>query len=132
MDNGLLVIIDDEEDILDLLQYNFANKGFEVKAFTQAMTALEFISSRRPDVILCDWMMPEMDGLSFCRLLKKDRQLSRIPFIMVTCRSEKAAVESAMQEGVSDYIVKPVRIYELIRRVESLLMKYPRQSSLIN
>ncbi|MEM7658333.1 MAG: response regulator, partial [Bacteroidota bacterium] len=63
MQKHLLVIVDDEEDLLDLYEYNFMREGFDVKVFNRALPALEFVNSTRPDLILCDWMMPEMSGL---------------------------------------------------------------------
>lgn len=117
----LLVIIDDEEDILDLLSYNFTREGFEVAAFERAAPALDFLQDRRPVVILCDWMMPGMDGLEFCRQVKGNLELADIPFVMVTCRSEKTAQRMAMAEGVTDFIVKPIRVQDLVARVRSLL-----------
>ncbi len=117
----LIVIIDDEEDILDLLSYNFGREGFEVASFERATEALQFLSSRKPDAILCDWMMPGMDGLELCRKIKSDVLLADIPFIMVTCKSEKVAIRQAISEGVTDFVVKPVRIADLIARISSLL-----------
>lgn len=117
----LLVIIDDDEDILDLLSYNFTREGFEVAAFDRAMPALEFLHGRRPVAILCDWMMPGMDGLELCRQVKGNVSLADIPFVMVTCKGEKTAQRMAMAEGVTDFIVKPVRVQDLVARVRSLL-----------
>lgn len=121
MKNKLLVIIDDEEDILDLLKYNFGLRGFDVVVFSRAEPAWEYIHTRTPSVILCDWMMPGMDGLEFCKKMKNDRGTSGIPLIMVTCKSDKSAKQSALDGGAIDYIVKPVKINELIQKVEKLV-----------
>lgn len=126
MDERLLVIIDDEEDLLDLFEYNFNREGFQVKTFTRALPALDFILQHRPDMILCDWMMPEMDGLELCRRVKSDVSLAGIPFVMVTCRSEREAVRRALSEGVTDYIPKPIRLSDLIGKVRLLLNQQPR------
>ena len=74
----------------------------------------------RPDMILCDWMMPEMSGIDFCRMVKGNLVLSDIPFVMVTCRSENSAVQKALAEGVSDYIKKPILMPELVSRIDHL------------
>ena len=123
MEQGLLYIIDDENDILDLLAYNFRKIGFEVVPFNRAQPAWEHMhgGSRKPDVILCDWMMPEMNGLEFCRRLKQEETLSQIPFVMVTCKHEQSSISEAVAMGVSDYIVKPVRVPELLQRVADLI-----------
>jgi len=123
MERNLLVIVDDEEDILDLLKYNFTIKGFEVETFSEAKGALAFVQERRPDVILCDWMMPGMNGLDLCREIKANHGLCTIPFIMVTCRNERTAITQAYSEGVTDYIVKPVKLLDLIARVQALLIE---------
>ncbi|MDP5172742.1 MAG: response regulator [Bacteroidia bacterium] len=117
----LLLIIDDEEDILDLLSYNFGKEGFEVATFDRADLALKFLEGRRPDAILCDWMMPGMDGLEFCRRVKSSVLFADIPFVMVTCRHEKLAEKLAISVGVTDFIVKPVRVPQLVSRVRTLL-----------
>ena len=117
----LVLIIDDEEDILDLLTYNFTRAGFRVAAFEEASPALNFLGSNRPEAILCDWMMPGMTGIEVCREIKSNLHLADIPFIMVTCRSEKSAVREAKAEGVTDFITKPVRIPDLVNRVKNLL-----------
>ncbi|MEZ4775269.1 MAG: response regulator [Bacteroidia bacterium] len=117
----LLVIIDDEEDILDLLEYNFLRVGFCVEAFNRAKPALEFLSQKKPAAILCDWMMPEMTGLELCRAIKENISLADIPFLMVTCRTETSAVKMALAEGVTDYIRKPVRISDLIGKVQTII-----------
>lgn len=119
----LLLIIDDEEDILELLSYNFSRDGFDVVSFDRASPALEFLQESRPVAILCDWMMPGMDGLEFCRRVKSNLNMADIPFIMVTCKGEKTAQRMAMAEGVTDFIVKPVRVQDLVVRVKSLLQE---------
>lgn len=117
----LILIIDDEEDILELVTYNFRRAGFRVASFAEAEPALRFLAVHRPEVILCDWMMPGMTGIDVCRQIKSDLSLADIPFVMVTCRSEKRAIREARAEGVTDYITKPVRIQDLVRRVKNLI-----------
>jgi DNA-binding response OmpR family regulator len=123
MSRRLLVVIDDEEDILDLLEYNFSREGFEVEVFQRGKPALEFVAQRRPDLILCDWMMPEMSGLEVCQQLRSGQEHADVPFVMVTCRQESEAFRQAMAAGATDYIIKPVHIHELMGRVRSILAK---------
>jgi len=117
----LLVVIDDEEDLLDLFEYHFRKQGFEVKVFNRAQPALAFCEKRRPDLIMCDWMMPEMDGLECCKRIKGRLSHADIPFVMVTCRSERQARRDALASGVTDYITKPIAIKELVSRVQAIL-----------
>ncbi|GAB4429789.1 MAG: hypothetical protein OHK0039_48450 [Bacteroidia bacterium] len=117
----LLIIIDDEEDLLDLLEYNFSREGFRVAVFNRAQPALEYIRTRRPDLILCDWMMPEIDGLECCRRIRSDQATAQVPFVMVTCRTGQASVQQALAAGASAYIPKPIHMRELLGRVRHLL-----------
>ncbi|MDX1908614.1 MAG: response regulator [Bacteroidia bacterium] len=117
----LVVIVDDEEDLLDLFEYNLAREGFAVEAFDRAGPALAFIRDNRPDIILCDWMMPEMTGLEFCQQVKSSLPMADIPFMMVTCRQESEARLQALSAGVTDFVVKPVPMQDLLSRIQTIL-----------
>ena len=121
MQEPLVVIIDDEEDLLDLYEYNFSKRGFRVITFDRAKIALEYITKDLPDIILCDWMLPDMDGLDFCRLVKSILNMADIPFLMVTCKTENTSIRQALAAGVSDYITKPIGMEELVSRVNFIL-----------
>lgn len=123
MQKQLLVIIDDEEDLLDLFEYNFKKNGFEVAIFDRAKPALEFVSKTRPDMILCDWMMPGMTGLELCRNVKNNLNLADIPFVMVTCRNEPEAKKAAISAGATEFIPKPIPIQRLLQRVNQILVR---------
>lgn len=121
MTQPLVVIIDDEEDILDLLTYTFLRQGYEVEGFNRATEALAFVKTKRPNIILCDWMMPEMDGISFTHQVKGHLELADIPLVMVTCKTANSAKRTALAAGVTDFISKPVRMDVLANRVRQLL-----------
>lgn len=123
--NPKLVIIDDEEDLLDLMEYHFNKKGYEVYAFERATKAWDFMSQVRPDIILCDWMMPEMSGIEFCKKVKNSLSLSDIPFVMVTCRAEKSAKQKALAEGASAFIRKPILMPELVKKITEVMTLRP-------
>lgn len=116
-----VVIIDDEEDLLDLYEYNFAKRGFEVLTFNRAKAAIDYLHSHQPDIILCDWMMPDMDGLDLCKMVKSNLKMADIPFMMVTCKTEKSAIRQALAAGVSDYVSKPIGMEELVAKVNFVL-----------
>lgn len=126
MSHPLLVIVDDEEDLLELLAYNFQRRGYEVVSFTRAQPALEFIEQRRPDMVLCDWMMPEMDGLTLCQQLKGSLHLADLPFVMFTCRTESSAQRLALAAGVTDFITKPIGMEALMKRVAEVITQHHR------
>lgn len=118
-----LVIIDDEEDLLDLFEYNFTRAGFRVAVFNRARPALSYIEDHQPDMILCDWMMPDMDGLQLCVAIKERLELAEVPFVMVTCHTGQEAVRKALAAGVTAYIPKPVRMADLLGRVQQILTR---------
>ncbi len=123
------VAIDDVEDILDLIQYNLNKEGIQVDAFTDSNEALAHIAANPPDIVVSDWMMPEPDGLQVCKLLKSSEVTRHIPIIMLTCKGSLTDYKEALEAGAQDYVVKPVRMEELIRRVKLLL---PHSSGRLN
>lgn len=116
-----VVAIDDVSDILDLIQYNLNKEGMLVDVFTDGAEALEHIAKTRPDVVVSDWMMPEPNGLEICKILKNNIQTRDIPVIMLTCKGDLQDYKTAMEAGAKDYVAKPVRMEELVRRIKLLL-----------
>lgn len=116
-----IVAIDDVSDILELVQYNLEKEGMEVDIFTDSTEAIQHIASTKPDVVISDWMMPELDGLEVCRILRNNMTTREIPVIMLTCRGSIQDYKAALKAGANDYIAKPVRMDELVRRIKLLL-----------
>ena len=116
-----VVAIDDVSDILDLIQYNLNKEGMDVDIYTNSAAALNAISQKPPDIVLSDWMMPSPNGLEVCEALRSDPKTESIPLIMLTCRGSIHDYKDAMNAGAQDYVVKPVRMDELIRRIKLLL-----------
>jgi DNA-binding response OmpR family regulator len=116
-----VVAIDDVSDILDLIKYNLEKEGMHVRTFTNGTEAIRDIFDNVPDIIISDWMMPEPDGIEICKTLK-DRLTTRdIPIIMLTCRGDIQDFREATRAGADDFIAKPVRMEELVRRIKLLL-----------
>ncbi|MEM9832715.1 MAG: response regulator transcription factor [Bacteroidota bacterium] len=126
MKDTTIAIIDDQEDILELLEYNLTKERAQVRTFTSGYEGLAFISESLPDAIICDWMLEDIDGIEICREVKRQEQLEHIPFIMLTARSDEIDAVIALEVGADDYIAKPVRIKELISRIKRSLKQ--RQS----
>lgn len=125
------VAIDDVGDILDLLEYNLNKEGIDVDIFTDSSEALESISNTPPDIIISDWMMPAPDGLEVIKRLKLKEETKNIPLIMLTCKGNIQDYKTAISAGAEDYVVKPVRMEELIRRIKLLLPNHTRRISTI-
>jgi DNA-binding response OmpR family regulator len=119
--NRTVVVVDDEADIRELLNYNLRKEGFIVKSFSNPIPSIDYLQNHSPDVILSDWLMPEMDGLEFCRKLKMSKKFKDIPLIMITCKSDETDIVTALEIGADDYLIKPFRIKELITRIKKII-----------
>jgi DNA-binding response OmpR family regulator len=118
-----LIVIDDSHDILELLKYNFLTEGYEVKAFFSAVDALKYVTIENTDMVITDWMLPEMDGLDLCRNLKHNPSTQDIPVVMLTCKSDEIDVVTALEVGAEEFIIKPVRMREMMTRVKKILRR---------
>jgi len=118
-----LVIIDDHYDILEILKYNMVQEGYEVKMFFNAVDALKYINADNTDLLVTDWMLPEMDGLELCRNLKMSPATRDIPLVMLTGKNDEIDAVTALEVGAEDYVTKPIRMRELMSRVKKILRR---------
>ena len=116
-----VLVVDDEEHIRNILEYNLRLEGFEVYLAENGRTAIEHARQKKPDVILLDWMMPEMDGLEVLSELKRDKTTENIPVFMLTAKGMANDVGKALLRGADDYIVKPFEPEELGEMVKHKL-----------
>jgi phosphate regulon transcriptional regulator PhoB len=123
-----VLIADDEKDIIDLVSYNLTREGFHVLAADDGLESLAMIKKTHPDIVILDWMMPEMDGLEVCRRLRQDPDTSRTPVIMLTARTETFDKVLGLEMGADDYLTKPFHIRELVARIHALLRRYGANS----
>jgi DNA-binding response OmpR family regulator len=121
MMNRSVVVFDDEIDIRELLRYNLTKEGFNVITFPSPLYGYDFIKEHIPDIILCDWLMPDIDGIEFCKELKKNDTLQHVPIIMISCRSSESDIVTAFRTGALDYVVKPFRMKELVARINRII-----------
>lgn len=118
-----ILIVEDEEDIATLLQYNLEHEGFAVCIETNGGKALETVAAERPDLMLLDWMLPEKSGVEICRDLRESADFGNIPVIMLTARGEEADKVEGLSVGADDYMTKPFSVPELIARIRALLRR---------
>jgi DNA-binding response OmpR family regulator len=118
-----LIVIDDHHDTLELLKFNLLSEGYEVKAFFNAVDALKYVTAENTDLVITDWMLPEMDGLDLCRNLKHNPSTQDIPVVMLTGKSDEIDVVTALEVGAEEYIPKPVRMKEMLTRVKKVLRR---------
>jgi DNA-binding response OmpR family regulator len=115
-----ILVVDDERNIVHLTRLYLTKEGFEVEAAFDGRQALEKAQSHRPDLIVLDLMMPEMDGLTVCRELRK---MSNVPIIMLTARSDDVDKVVGLELGADDYVTKPFNPRELVARVKAVLRR---------
>lgn len=118
-----VLAIDDETDILDLLQYNLAKEGYEVKVANSGKKGIELSKDFLPDVILLDIMMPGIDGVETCRQLRENPKLANSFIIFLTARAEEYSEIAAFENGADDYIIKPIKPRALMSRIAALLRR---------
>jgi len=127
-----VLVIEDEVNIRLILQYNLEMDGFEVHVAENGRLGLEAVGRVRPDLVLCDWMMPEMNGVEVVRELKDNPKTSHIPIFMLTAKSMVGDVEEAFKAGADDYITKPfdpLRLTEMLRHKLARFERTQAQSS---
>jgi DNA-binding response OmpR family regulator len=118
-----ILVIEDDPDILEILQYNLEREGHKVMACRDGEQGLVRVRIDNPDLVILDLMLPGMDGAEVCRLVKSDPVTRNIPIIMVTAKSEESDVVLGLGLGADDYISKPFSPRELIARVGVVLRR---------
>jgi len=118
-----ILVVEDESAIRDMLVFNLGRAGYEVVGAGNARDARRLIADGHPDVILMDWMLPDVSGLELTRQLKRDTATSDIPVIMVTARGEEDDRVAGLEGGADDYITKPFSARELLARIKALLRR---------
>lgn len=123
-----LLLVDDEKDILDFLQYNLEKEGYRVFTASNGQEGIEMAQKTAPDLILMDVMMPKMDGIEACQVIRQELQMDAPLIAFLTSRSEDYSQVAGFEAGADDYITKPIRPRLLISKVEALLRRRTRES----
>ena len=116
-----MLLVDDEKDILKLLQYNFELEGMNVHTAQTGKDAIDLALSLIPNVILLDVMLPDIDGIEVCEILRKNPVLNNTIIIFLSARGEDYSQVAGYRAGADDYIVKPIRIKVLLHKIKALL-----------
>jgi two-component system alkaline phosphatase synthesis response regulator PhoP len=124
-----VVVIEDEPDILEVIRHNLQREGFKVLGCTDGAEGLKTVQTEAPALVLLDLMLPGMDGLEVCRLLKRDTVTQHIPIVMITAKAEESDIVLGLGLGADDYITKPFRPRELVARVRAVLRRVPPAKS---
>ncbi len=124
-----VLVVDDEEPILELLKYNLEKNGYEVKTALDGAKAVDIAKKFVPDLVLLDIMMPKMDGVETCRLLRDLPELQKMFVVFLTARSEEYSEVAAFDIGADDYITKPIKPRALMSRISALFRRDSKKSS---
>ncbi len=125
-----ILVADDEKDIVDLVAYNLVREGFAVlKAYDgHAAWSIANSSTRRPDMVILDLMMPGIQGMEVCRMIRKNTTTASLPVIILTAKSDQIDKILGLEMGADDYVTKPFNVRELIARVRAVLRRAETKS----
>ena len=121
--SATVLVVEDEKSISTLIQYNLEKEGFKVLISETGEEGFELIKKNLPDLVLLDWMLPDLSGIDICKQIKKDTKLKSIPVIMLTAKSEETDKIRGFETGADDYVIKPFSTKELILRIKALLKR---------
>ena len=117
-----VVLAEDDPDIQLVAKLALKRAGFDVKVVANGQEALDAIRAQPPDVVLLDWMMPELDGPETCRRLKSDPATASIPVIFLTAKSQEAEIQRGLSLGASGYVTKPFDALALGQQVKDIVV----------
>ena len=118
-----ILIVEDEEAISHLLAYNLGKEGFAVTVAADGDEAMITVAEQRPDLVLMDWMLPNVSGIELCRQLRARTETREIPVIMLTARGEEEDRVRGLELGADDYVTKPFSMSELVARMRAVLRR---------
>jgi len=120
MAGNKVLVVEDDRTLLDVLKYNLTKEGYNVVIATDGAQALEVARNQSPDLIVLDIMLPEINGLEVCRILRKDMN---VPILMLTAKSEEIDKLVGLEIGADDYMTKPFSMRELLARIRAMLRR---------
>jgi two-component system, OmpR family, alkaline phosphatase synthesis response regulator PhoP len=119
-----ILVVDDELDLLDLIEYNLRKEGFDVLKAENGQDGIQTAREMKPDLVLLDIMMPRMDGIEVCDKMRDDPELKHIPIIFLTARSDEKTEVEGLNKGADDFITKPISTTKLISRIKAVLRRF--------
>lgn len=118
-----ILIVEDERPIREMIAFGLRRAGFEVREAEDCRAAKEQLTDKRPDLMLVDWMLPDMSGLELTRQLKRDKETREVPVILLTARAEETDKVTGLEGGADDYVTKPFSPRELVARINAVLRR---------
>ena len=129
MSSTRILIVEDEAAIRTMVAFNLRRAGFEVDQSEDGTSARESIANSPPDLILMDWMLPDISGIELTRTLRRDQNLKDVPIIMLTARTEEQDKIVGLDSGADDYVTKPFSPRELVSRIKAVLRRSGAETS---
>ena len=127
-----ILVVDDEKDLLDLIEYNLRKEGFNVLKAENGEEGVLVAREENPDLVLLDIMMPKMDGMQVVEEMRRDDHLKKIPVIFLTARSDEKTEVEGLNKGGDDYITKPISTTKLISRIKAVLRRFDEKEEELN
>ena len=121
--NGKIFIIEDDPSIIELVQHNLEKNGFLVSSSLNGNDGLKELKKFQPDLLLLDWMLPDLSGIEICKNIRKDNSFKNLPVIMLTAKGEEEDKIKGLDSGVDDYLTKPFSFNELMARIKAVLRR---------
>ena len=118
-----ILVVEDDKSLLPMITYNIEKNGFQVKSATNGEDALLLIKEEIPSLAIFDWMIPEPNGLELCKILRRKKETSNLPIIMLTAKEQEEDKIRGLEYGADDYISKPFSPAELIARIKALIRR---------
>ncbi|MFA5103629.1 MAG: response regulator [Candidatus Margulisiibacteriota bacterium] len=123
-----VLIIDDEKDIVENIEYNLTKEGYKISRSYDGINGLEAVQKKMPDIVILDLMLPGMTGIEVCKAMRSDPKTASIPIIMLTARGEETDKIVGLEVGADDYMTKPFSIRELAARIKAILKRYGKKA----
>lgn len=116
-----ILVVEDDLELVELLKFNLSKAGFQVGVATDGAKALQQVRTHAPDLVLLDVMLPELDGLAVCEILRRDTATKSLPVIILTAISSQLGRVAGLGAGANDYITKPFCVKDLVERIQAVL-----------
>lgn len=124
MSKQTILVVDDEQDLLDLIEYNLKKEGFAVIKAENGLEGIKAAKEHKPDLILLDIMMPKMDGLEVCSQIRQNQEIKKTPIIFLTARGDEKTEVEGLNMGGDDYVTKPISTTKLMSRIKAVLRRF--------
>jgi len=121
--NGKIFIIEDEPSIIQLVQHNLEKEGFIIASSENGNEGLKQLKKFEPNLLLLDWMLPDLSGIEICKNIRKDNKFKTLPIIMLTAKGEEEDKIKGLESGADDYLTKPFSYKELLARIKAILRR---------